>query len=183
MTVSAGFFGKIPSRGDFVRGGVPTALVRPLDQWWQEVLPASRAILGDEWDAMWLEAPVWRFHLPPGLCGPGGVLGLWLASTDRAGRLFPLVIAATSDAAGLAALGGFLDAAEPIGLAAIERDVAPERLAEEVAGAAAPSGALAPVAAGTWWTAGSRLVASARRTYPTMPDAAAFTAMLRDPTG
>ncbi len=184
--VSAGFFGKMPSRGDFVRAGLPSGLVQALDAWWQDVLPGSRAILGeDAWTEAWMEAPIWRFLLPAGQCGAGPVVGLWLPSTDKAGRLFPLTIAATAATwAELAVLGGFLDAAEGIGIAAVERDVPPDQLAAAVAGAAVPSGpALAEPQRGTWWTAGGRLVAAGQVSGDAMPEAPMFAAMLRRDRG
>ncbi len=181
MSVSAGFFGKIPTRGDFVRHGLPSDLVRGLDEWWQVVLPGSRARLGEGWTEAWMEAPIWRFLLPPGCCGAGAVAGLWLPSTDKAGRLFPLTLAvAAPDWAGLAEQGGFLDAAEEAGLTAVEQDVSPDQLAAAVSAAAAgPAVALSPVATGTWWTAGSRLVPAGRFTAAAMPDADGFASMLR----
>ena len=181
MTLSAGFFGKIPTRGDFVRHGLPTDLVRALDTWWQDVLPASRDRLGAAWTDAWMEAPIWRFHLPAGTCGPDAAAGLWLPSTDRAGRLFPLTIAIAAPAwAGLARHGGFLDAAEAIGLAAVEQDVTPEQLATAIATAAGPGTPMAEPRAATWWTNGGTRVAPARRSFAAMPDGAAFAAMLQD---
>jgi type VI secretion system protein ImpM len=175
--LSAGFFGKIPSRGDFVRHGLPPATVAALDSWCEHVLPGSRAILGEEWTPAWMEAPIWRFRLPPDRCGPVALAGLWLPSTDRAGRLFPLILAVTGP--GLDQCADLLDQAEAIGIGAIERDVTPEQLATALA--AAPSGT-APLdyAADEWWTAGSTRVAPARRRFTAMPDATAFAAMLSD---
>ena len=175
--LSAGFFGKIPSRGDFVRNGLPLPTVTALDAWCESVLPGSRAILGEEWIPAWMEAPIWRFHLPPGRCGPAALAGLWLPSTDRAGRLFPLILAVTGP--GLDRCGGFLDQAEAIGIAAIERDVTPEQLAAALDTATAGAAPL-DHAADEWWTPGSTRVAPARRRFAAMPDASAFAAMLSD---
>lgn len=182
MTLSAGFFGKLPARGDFVRHGLPGTLVSALDEWCQRVLPGSRARLGDGWNDAWMEAPIWRFLLPAGSCGPGAAAGLWLPSTDRAGRLFPLVIAMAAPTwPELSRCGLFLDAAETIGLAAIERDLTPDQLGTALAGI--PVSEEDPVPeprAGTWWTAGSERVAPGSRFFSGMPDEAAFTAMLQD---
>jgi len=182
MTLSAGFFGKLPARGDFVRHGLPGTLVSALDGWCQRVLPASQARLGDGWTDAWMEAPIWRFLLPTGSCGPGAAAGLWLPSTDKAGRLFPLIIALAAPTwRELARCGAFLEAAEGIGLAAIERDLTPDQVGTAIAGAAAPAGEPWPEPqTGTWWTAGSERVAPGRRLCPGMPDEAAFTAMLQD---
>ena len=182
MTLSAGFFGKLPARGDFVRHGLPGMLVSALDDWCQRVLPGSKARLGEGWTEAWMEAPIWRFLLPPGSCGPGAAAGLWLPSTDKAGRLFPLIIALAAPTwRELARCGPFLDAAETIGLAAIERDLTPGQLGTAIAGIPVPAGDPLPEPqAGTWWTAGSDRVTPGRHLHPGMPDEAAFTAMLHD---
>src|ERR1700744_3183202 len=91
-----GFFGKLPARGDFVREGLPRDFTDAWDAWWQRGLAAVQQRPRQEWQASWLEAPVWRFILPPGLCGRGAVLGLWLPSVDSVGRYSPLTIAAVA---------------------------------------------------------------------------------------
>nr|WP_294501607.1 type VI secretion system-associated protein TagF [uncultured Rhodopila sp.] len=91
--VLAGFFGKIPATGDFVGRGLPVSFVQPWELWAAEALRQSRALLGDAWLEAWLVAPVWRFRLPAGACGPDAALGLVLPSIDRVGRAWPLVVA------------------------------------------------------------------------------------------
>ena len=185
MTLSAGFFGKIPSRGDFVRHGLPPDFLAALDLWWQAVLPASRARLGEAWTAAWMVAPIWRFAFPPGCCGAGAAAGLWLPSTDKAGRLFPLTIALVGPApwGGLAHAGAFLDAAEAAGLRALEQDLSPAELAAGLAGADRPGGEMLEAPApglSRWWTDGSPLVAPATRHFTGLPSSPAFTAMIQD---
>ncbi|OYV61471.1 MAG: type VI secretion-associated protein, partial [Acidiphilium sp. 21-62-4] len=84
-----GFYGKIPVRGDFVGAGLPRDLVNRWDGWCRLALHESRQALGESWLAAWMEAPIWRFRLAPGLCGAAGILGVMLPSVDRAGRHFP----------------------------------------------------------------------------------------------
>jgi type VI secretion system protein ImpM len=127
-----GFFGKLPARGDFARAGLPRRFVDPWDGWLQLVLPASQAILGDAWEPAWLEAPFWCFVLPPHLCGPEAVQGLWMPSVDRVGRYFPLTLARLGGTGSID--GGFLSAAEAAGCAAIAEDWAPETLLDALAG-------------------------------------------------
>ena len=57
-------------------------------------MAGSRRQMGEDWLPAFLEAPVWRFVLPSGLCGERAALGLMLPSVDRAGRYFPLTFAA-----------------------------------------------------------------------------------------
>ena len=68
--VIAGFYGKLPARGDFVRAGLPRDFTDPWDDWLQTVVAGSRALMGEAWLPAFLEAPVWRFTLPRGMCGP-----------------------------------------------------------------------------------------------------------------
>ncbi len=184
MTATAGFFGKIPTRGDFVRHGLPPDFLRALDDWWQVVLSESRASLGESWAEIWMEAPVWRFALAPGVCGPGAVAGLWLPSTDKAGRLFPLTIAAVGPRwRDVARCVTFLAEAEAIGFRVLEHDMGPDELGEAVANAFTLDGdPLDQPAAGTslWWTNGSPLVSPVTRRVTAMPDSRLFAAMLRD---
>jgi type VI secretion system protein ImpM len=90
-----GYFGKIPSHGDFVSRGLPPGLVAAWDQWLQACIHASRQQLGDRWLTHYLTSPVWRFAISPGVLGPGGLGGVMMPSVDRVGRYFPLMIAAT----------------------------------------------------------------------------------------
>jgi type VI secretion system protein ImpM len=173
---ASGFFGKLPARGDFVRAGLPGGFVAAWDDWLQRMLTASRAALGDAWEASWLEAPVWRFTLAAGLCGPASVLGLWLPSVDRVGRYFPLTFARLPAPAGGDA---WLDAAEALGRAALAEDMTPEALASALAGLPAVGGA-APLTGSAWWTTGAPRVAAARHTLPGLPEAGHCAAMLRD---
>jgi type VI secretion system protein ImpM len=116
-----GYFGKVPMRGDFVYRRLPRSFLDPWDTWLQEAIGTSRERMADGWLPAYLTAPVWRFVLSPGLCGPDLVAGLLMASMDSVGRHFPFTLAVTlpagcADPAGLAA-GGWFPAAEPVLLA------------------------------------------------------------------
>jgi type VI secretion system protein ImpM len=92
--MEAGFYGKLPSHGDFVRRRVPDAFVDAWDDWLRECLAASRDALGDRWLDVYLTSPAWRFVCASGACGPSTILGLMAPSVDRVGRYFPLTIVA-----------------------------------------------------------------------------------------
>ena len=184
MTAVVGFYGKIPSRGDFVRAGLPNSFVEPWDAWLQTVLPAARATLGDDWDAVWLEAPVWRFLLPAGQCGPASVLGLWMPSLDAAGRHFPLTLAAAfpddavpaSDAA-----EAWLDYAEEVGRDAIARDVPPKDLASRLVSGPTlcfqcPT---ATTRSARWWTEGGPFVSASTTEWSELLPANCFAATVK----
>ena len=85
-----GFYGKLPSHGDFLRRRVSDAFVAAWDAWLQHCMAASRAALGDRWLDVYLTSPVWRFACAPGVAGAAPVVGVMAPSVDRVGRYFPL---------------------------------------------------------------------------------------------
>jgi type VI secretion system protein ImpM len=92
---TVGLYGKLPAAGDFVSRALPAAFVAPWDEWLQNSLAASRAQLGERWNPVYLESPIWRFVLQPRLCGPQAWAGTLTPSVDRTGRYFPLTFAAS----------------------------------------------------------------------------------------
>jgi type VI secretion system protein ImpM len=171
-----GFYGKIPSRGDFVRHGLSRALISCWDGWLQSVLASTP--LGEDLAAIWDAAPVWRLALDAGLCGPAPLLGVMLPSADRSGRRFPLLCAAegTLDLAGASRL---IDLLQEIGRIAVETASGPEEIRTRLAVVSLPEPAGTRVVAaaagrGRWWHD-----AAGALTLPGMPDAATFLRMLQ----
>lgn len=91
---AAGFFGKVPSHGDFVARRLPSGFLVPWDAWLQAGVAESRALLGDAWLPLYLNSPIWRFAFDAGFCGPEAWAGLMMPSVDRVGRFFPMTLAA-----------------------------------------------------------------------------------------
>ncbi len=89
-----GFYGKLPSQGDFVSRRVTRDFVFYWDGWLQTVMAAGRASLGGQWQEVYLTSPIWRFVLSPGVCGEAAYAGIMMPSIDRVGRYFPLTVAA-----------------------------------------------------------------------------------------
>lgn len=89
-----GYYGKVSTHGDFVGRGLPAPLVQAWDGWLQECILASQAALGPAWLGRYLESPVWRFAIAPGVLGPEGLGGVMMPSVDRVGRYYPLMLAA-----------------------------------------------------------------------------------------
>ncbi len=176
-----GIYGKLPARGDFVRAGLPRRFTDPWDAWLQASLHGGRTRLEEAFLPAWMEAPVWRFALAGGLCGPDPAIGLWMPSTDRAGRHFPLTILRVGPGAAIAAgAQAFLDIAEQAGLAAIAEDLEPDAV---IAALHAPLAAaeidLHPPATGSlWWTAGAPRRAAGALQLPGLPEAGTFATML-----
>lgn len=93
-----GFFGKLPSHGDFVTRRLPPAVRLCFDDWLQRGLVQSRIDLGEAWLPAWLSSPLWRFVVAAGVCGEHAWAGVMMPSHDRVGRCFPLLLAAAFDA-------------------------------------------------------------------------------------
>jgi len=90
---TVGFFGKVPSLGDFVSRRLPRQFIEPWDQWLQSSLRASQDSLGDKWLSLFLVSPLWRFAIGPGICGNTAWAGVMMPSVDRVGRYYPLTLA------------------------------------------------------------------------------------------
>lgn len=90
---SPGFYGKLPTLGDFVSRRLPQDFLQPWDRWLQSSLAESRAQLGDAWLNIYLTSPLWRFVLTSGVAGQGAWTGVLMPSVDRVGRYFPLTLA------------------------------------------------------------------------------------------
>jgi type VI secretion system protein ImpM len=175
--VLRGFAGKIPARGDFVHAGLPRDFTDPWHDWQSLVIAGSKTMMGESWLDAFLEAPVWRFILPPGLCGPRAAVGLIMPSVDKVGRYFPLTLVALPDAGTPSAdeWTDWLDIAETLGRLALDEDAPPERLMPS----AAPSSATVSSETGSvWWTDGGPRVEASRLSLPALPDAACFASML-----
>ncbi len=180
-SLTVGFYGKLPARGDFVRAGLPRDFTDRWDDWLQSVIAGSRAQMGDSWLPAFLEAPVWRFALPSGMCGARAALGLMLPSVDKAGRYFPLAFAALSehdiDAAESGPGNAWLDQCEAAGRAALEQDTPPQEISEMLGSPDLPE-VVTRTAEGVWWSEGSPRVKAARIVLRSLPDVATYAAML-----
>ena len=124
---TTGFFGKLPSRGDFIGRYLPKSFLEPWDGWLQGAIAQSRNQLGEAWRDAYCISPIWRFALSDSLCGPPGYAGVLMPSVDRVNRYYPLVIAAslTPDWPLLAlptAGEAWFQQAEQLALAALEQD-------------------------------------------------------------
>jgi type VI secretion system protein ImpM len=93
MTLTPGWFGKLPSLGDFASRRLPDEFIARWDAWLQHGMAASRALLGDRWLEIYLTSPIWRFGLMPGVIGEPPWAGVLMPSVDKVGRHFPLTIA------------------------------------------------------------------------------------------
>ncbi len=86
-----GLFGKLVAKRDFIAVNMPKELMLPWEAWMQGGLSASKNELAGAWLKSYLEAPLWRFWLGPGVCGLA-VKGVFMSSMDGVGRHFPLSV-------------------------------------------------------------------------------------------
>lgn len=87
-----GYFGKIPSKGDFLTQLLPRNFTDPWDAWLREVLAHGKSVLGDNWMEYYLTAPLYHYALSSGVCGNQNWLGVMMPSVDSVGRYFPMTI-------------------------------------------------------------------------------------------
>ena len=141
---SAGLYGKLPARGDFLSRRLDNAFVQDWDAWLQRVTAESRERLGSQWLEHFLSAPVWRFVLPAGMFSKSAWVGLMLPSVDRVGRYFPLTLAAPlggeniDASATLAKALPWLDSLEELALQALAPDLDVEAFDSKLMQAALP---------------------------------------------
>ncbi|MCQ8278627.1 type VI secretion system-associated protein TagF [Acetobacteraceae bacterium KSS8] len=127
MSTILGYYGKLPSRGDFLRYRLPDEAVRTLDGWIARNLVAQQRKHGPAFDLIWERAPIWRFHLGAGrLDHVAAASGIWMPSIDRAGRCFPMVLLGLHPAG--TSLDPALDLLLPSLQATIQFDAPPDDL-------------------------------------------------------
>ena len=56
-----GWYGKLPSLGDFASRRLEADFIEPWDLWLGERMQAQRAAMGDAWLQLYLHSPPWRF--------------------------------------------------------------------------------------------------------------------------
>jgi len=90
-----GWYGKLPTLGDFASRRLEPSFIDPWDAWLAEGIAALRTQSSEAWLDHYLASPVWRFLLMPGVVGLGQAMaGVLMPSVDRVGRYFPLTLAA-----------------------------------------------------------------------------------------
>lgn len=91
---AVGWWGKLPSRGDFVGRGLPRPWLRLWDDWLQRALAdASRQVEAALLRERLLAMSPWQCLVLPSTAGQPAWSGVVTASSDRVGRVFPLLFA------------------------------------------------------------------------------------------
>lgn len=182
-----GFCGKVPSVGDFIARGLPSAERDRFEAFLNAGLRdiAHEPGFGEAWSVM----PIWRFAARPGAITQAMCVGIVLPSVDRVGRRFPLAVLALGapgvDAdpdALLTAAAPFLAEVEAAALRALDPSSPPDAAFAEVMrrrDLPPPAPGVAGGAACVWETDGGRTGAAARLpSAGAPPPAATLRAML-----
>jgi type VI secretion system protein ImpM len=143
MPTSAGLFGKLPAKRDFIGMNASRRFLEAWEPWLQAAVATSKQMLGDAWIETYNRAPIWRYWLGSDFCGEA-MIGAFMPSVDGVGRSFPLAIFVGEGDASLAPPelepnDAWFEAAEAVLLEALEPGTTLEQIAERVAGLPAPA--------------------------------------------
>lgn len=89
-----GFFGKVPSHGDFISDGLERELIGTFDDWMRSGLHACADLFSGRWSEIFASSPPIRFIIERGIWGNCAYAGVLVPSADRVGRKYPLAIIA-----------------------------------------------------------------------------------------
>jgi len=88
-----GFYGKLPTYGDFIQKRLPQDFINPWHQWLQSGMLAAREREPENWLSYYLNCPAWCFVLSADICGNQPVAGVTIPSVDKVGRYFNFTMA------------------------------------------------------------------------------------------
>ena len=91
MGQRTGCYGKLPIFGDFLRYNAGSAIVRALDQWFQEGIRNCEQTLGRSWGKEFAATAPLRFLFVSSQ-GGGALIGVFVPGVDKAGRRYPFVV-------------------------------------------------------------------------------------------
>jgi type VI secretion system protein ImpM len=141
--MSAGLFGKLPAKRDFIGMNASRRFLEAWEPWLQAGVATSKQMLGDAWIETYNRAPIWRFWLGADFCGEA-MIGAFMPSVDGVGRSFPLAIFVSEGDASLPPPelepnDAWFGAAEAVLLDALEPGATLELVAEKVAALPTPA--------------------------------------------
>lgn len=145
---AAGWFGKLPTVGDFATRRLDGDFVQVWDNWLSTGLARLRTEDDGQWLGAYLASPTWRFMLTPGFLPAPLQTQTWagvvMPSVDRVGRYYPLTLACALPHVPLsghsqAALWSWLHQLEDLAVDALQEDWVIDTLETELARVGLPS--------------------------------------------
>ena len=126
--IDVGFYGKLPTYGDFIQKRLPTDFINPWHEWLQGGMMACREKSPDGWMSFYLNCPAWNFVLSAGICGEQAVAGVTIPSVDRVGRYFNFTMASVlpeglSPAVFAGIYGDWFEGIENLSLSVLEEEM------------------------------------------------------------
>ena len=92
-----GWFGKLPSTGDFAGRGMPRALQEVVHDWISSGMAALACLHQEDWQDGYLVSPVWHFAVNSGIWDYPALVGCVAPSVDKIGRYSPLMVVRAFD--------------------------------------------------------------------------------------
>jgi type VI secretion system ImpM family protein len=89
--LKTGFYGKLPSNGDFLSRNLSHDITLNIDEWFQVSMTQLRHRLPD-WSYFFNASPSWFFIIPCNFFSSKAYAGYITPSIDRVGRCFPLIV-------------------------------------------------------------------------------------------
>jgi type VI secretion system protein ImpM len=87
-----GWFGKLPSVGDFAGKGMPVPLKESIHGWMSSGMAALAHSRPEDWQDAYLVSPVWHFVVGSGVWDRFALSGCLAPSVDKVGRYSPLIV-------------------------------------------------------------------------------------------
>ncbi|MDP3908203.1 type VI secretion system-associated protein TagF [Novosphingobium sp.] len=150
--MTALLFGKLPAHGDFVARGLTEAQQHYWDTRLSSAMQVAQGAYGDEFADRFSAAPPWRCVVADG--GDNWLAGALAPSIDRAGRIFPILLARRT--ANRVEAAGYAAACEELLFAALPGQWSADELLRQ-ASAVTPAGADECGPDG-WWLDGAELL-------------------------
>jgi len=132
-----GFYGKLPTYGDFIQKRLPQNFINPWHEWLQSGMLAAREHEPENWLSYYLNCPAWCFVLGAGVCGSQPVAGVTIPSVDKVGRYFNFTMASvlpeeTKPTSFASTCHRWLEDIENLALAILDEELDQQRIEESI---------------------------------------------------
>lgn len=138
MHSRAGFYGKIPSTGDFISRRLSQPVIFIWDNWLRHCLYETKTLAASAQSQDRRHCTnIWNFVVPPTICAEP-LIGMIAPSYDRVGRQFPFTLfksitTTLTDTRQLAQIGDFFSTHQPIIRALFQRHLSISQLEQLLA--------------------------------------------------